>query len=51
MIAPLSEGIVNVAPAWTLFAIVLFGAMFGARAVALAAPLLRSAASPPCAST
>jgi predicted PurR-regulated permease PerM len=41
VIAPLvQKGSVNVAPAWTLFAIVLFGAMFGAMGVALAAPLL-----------
>jgi predicted PurR-regulated permease PerM len=41
VIAPLiQKGSVNVAPAWTLFAIVIFGAMFGAMGVALAAPLL-----------
>jgi predicted PurR-regulated permease PerM len=41
VIAPLiQKGSVNVAPAWTLFAIVLFGALFGAMGVALAAPLL-----------
>lgn len=41
VIAPLiQKGSVNVAPAWTLFAIVLFGAMFGAMGIALAAPLL-----------
>jgi predicted PurR-regulated permease PerM len=41
VIAPLiQKGSVNVPPAWTLFAIVLFGAMFGAMGVALAAPLL-----------
>jgi predicted PurR-regulated permease PerM len=41
VIAPLiQKESVNVAPAWTLFAIVLFGAMFGAMGVALAAPLL-----------
>jgi predicted PurR-regulated permease PerM len=41
VIAPLiQKGSVNVAPAWTLFAIVLLGAMFGAMGVALAAPLL-----------
>lgn len=41
VIAPLiQKGSVNVAPAWTLFAIVVFGAMFGAMGVALAAPLL-----------
>ena len=41
VIAPLiQKGAVNVPPAWTLFAIVLFGAMFGAIGVALAAPLV-----------
>ena len=41
VIAPLiQKGSVDVAPAWTLFAIVLFGALFGAMGVALAAPLL-----------
>jgi len=41
VIAPLiQKGSVNVAPAWTLFAIVIFGALFGALGVALAAPLL-----------
>ena len=41
VIAPLiQKGSVNVAPAWTLFAIVLLGALFGAMGVALAAPLL-----------
>ena len=41
VIAPLiQKGAVNVAPAWTLFAIVIFGAMFGAMGMALAAPLL-----------
>lgn len=30
----------NLAPAWTLFAIVMFGAMFGAMGIALAAPVL-----------
>jgi predicted PurR-regulated permease PerM len=41
MIAPLiQKGSVDVAPAWTLFAIVVFGAMFGAMGIALAAPLL-----------
>lgn len=41
VVAPLvQKGSVNVAPAWTLFAIVIFGAMFGAMGVALAAPLL-----------
>ena len=41
VIAPLiQKGAVNVPPAWTLFAIVLLGAMFGIMGVALAAPLL-----------
>jgi predicted PurR-regulated permease PerM len=41
VIAPLiQKGAVDVAPAWTLFAIVIFGAMFGAIGMALAAPLL-----------
>ena len=41
VVAPLiQKGSVNVAPAWTLFAIVIFGALFGALGVALAAPLL-----------
>ena len=41
VIAPLiQKGSVNVAPAWTLFAIVIFGALFGALGIALAAPLL-----------
>ena len=41
VIAPLiQKGSVNLAPAWTLFAIVIFGALFGALGVALAAPLL-----------
>jgi predicted PurR-regulated permease PerM len=31
---------VNVPPAWTLFAIVILGAMFGIMGVALAAPLV-----------
>lgn len=40
VIAPLiQKGAVNLAPAWTLFAIVIFGAMFGALGVALAAPV------------
>ncbi len=40
VLAPLiQKGAVNLAPAWTLFAIVIFGAMFGALGVALAAPL------------
>ena len=40
VIAPLiQKGAVDVAPAWTLFAIVVFGAMFGAIGMALAAPL------------
>lgn len=39
--APLIQrGAVNIPPAWTLFAIVVFGAMFGVMGVALAAPLL-----------
>jgi predicted PurR-regulated permease PerM len=41
VVAPLiQEGSVKLAPAWTLFAIVIFGAMFGALGIALAAPLL-----------
>ena len=41
VIAPLiQKGSVDVPPAWTLFAIVMFGAMFGAIGIALAAPLL-----------
>lgn len=41
VIAPLiQKGSVNLAPAWTLFAIVIFGAMFGAMGIALAAPVL-----------
>lgn len=41
VIAPLiQKGAVGVAPAWTLFAIVVFGAMFGAIGMALAAPLV-----------
>jgi predicted PurR-regulated permease PerM len=41
MLAPLiQKGAINVAPAWTLFAIVVFGALFGAMGVALAAPLV-----------
>lgn len=41
VIAPLiQKGAVDVAPAWTLSAIVIFGAMFGALGMALAAPLL-----------
>lgn len=41
IIAPLiQKGSVNLAPAWTLFAIVIFGAMFGAMGIALAAPVL-----------
>jgi len=41
VIAPLiQKGAVNVPPAWTLFAIILLGAMFGVLGVALAAPLL-----------
>jgi predicted PurR-regulated permease PerM len=40
LVAPLiQKGSVNLAPAWTLFAIVIFGAMFGAMGIALAAPL------------
>ena len=40
VIAPLiQKGAVDVPPAWTLFAIVIFGAMFGAIGMALAAPL------------
>jgi len=39
--APLIQrGAVNVPPAWTLLAIVVFGAMFGAMGIALATPLL-----------
>ena len=41
VIAPLvQKEAVNVAPAWTLFAIVILGAMFGIMGVALAAPLV-----------
>lgn len=41
VLAPLiQKGAVNVAPAWTLFAIVILGALFGAMGIALAAPLL-----------
>jgi predicted PurR-regulated permease PerM len=41
LVAPLiQKGAVNVPPAWTLFAIVILGAMFGVMGVALAAPLL-----------
>ncbi len=41
VLAPLiQKGAINVAPAWTLFAIVVFGALFGAMGVALAAPLV-----------
>ena len=41
VIAPLiQKGAVNIPPAWTLFAIVILGAMFGVIGVALAAPLL-----------
>jgi predicted PurR-regulated permease PerM len=41
VIAPLiQKGSVDIAPAWTLFAIVIMGAMFGVMGVALAAPLL-----------
>ena len=35
----IQKGAVNLAPAWTLFAIVIFGAIFGAMGVALAAPI------------
>lgn len=39
--APLIQrGAVNMPPAWTLFAIMVFGAMYGVLGVALAAPLL-----------
>ena len=41
VIAPLiQKEAVNVPPAWTLFAIVILGAMFGIMGVALAAPLV-----------
>jgi predicted PurR-regulated permease PerM len=41
LLAPLiQKGSVDVAPAWTLFAIVILGALFGAMGVALAAPVL-----------
>lgn len=41
VIAPLiQKGSLDVAPAWTLFAIILLGAMFGGLGIALAAPLL-----------
>lgn len=40
LIAPLiQKGSVDLAPAWTLFSIVIFGAAFGAMGVALAAPV------------
>lgn len=39
VVAPLiQKGSLDVAPAWTLFAIVVFGAMFGGLGIALAAP-------------
>jgi len=41
VVAPLiQKGSLDVAPAWTLFAIVIFGAMFGGLGIALAAPVL-----------
>ena len=41
VLAPLiNKGVINVAPAWTLFAIVVFGALFGGMGIALAAPLV-----------
>ena len=40
VIAPLiQKGSLDLAPAWTLFAIVVFGAMFGGLGIALAAPV------------
>jgi predicted PurR-regulated permease PerM len=40
VVAPLiQKGSLNLAPAWTLFAIVIFGAMFGGLGIALAAPV------------
>ena len=41
VVAPIiQKGSLDVAPAWTLFAIVIFGAMFGGLGIALAAPVL-----------
>jgi predicted PurR-regulated permease PerM len=41
VIAPIiQKGSLDLAPAWTLFAIVIFGAMFGGLGIALAAPVL-----------
>jgi predicted PurR-regulated permease PerM len=41
VLAPLiQKGAVDVAPAWTLFAIVILGAFFGGMGIALAAPLV-----------
>jgi predicted PurR-regulated permease PerM len=41
VVAPIiQKGSLDVAPAWTLFAIVVFGAMFGGLGIALAAPVL-----------
>ena len=41
VIAPLiQKGSLDLAPAWTLFAIVVFGALFGGLGIALAAPVL-----------
>ncbi|MBS0525951.1 MAG: AI-2E family transporter [Proteobacteria bacterium] len=41
VIAPLiQKGSLDLAPAWTLFAIIVFGAMFGGLGIALAAPVL-----------
>ncbi|HEY2875158.1 MAG TPA: AI-2E family transporter [Reyranella sp.] len=40
VVAPLiQKGSLNLAPAWTLFAIVIFGALFGGLGIALAAPV------------
>ncbi|HLG46693.1 MAG TPA: AI-2E family transporter [Reyranella sp.] len=41
VVAPIiQKGSLDLAPAWTLFAIVVFGAMFGGLGIALAAPVL-----------
>jgi predicted PurR-regulated permease PerM len=41
VVAPIiQKGSLDVAPAWTLFAIIIFGAMFGGLGIALAAPVL-----------
>ncbi len=47
VVAPLiQKEAVNVPPAWTLFAIVILGAMFGIMGVALAAPALVAPCGP-----